>query len=124
MKKSRDPHPSPLGEWAPEVIEVTAPGGRTVHLRYPTFAEWHELASAHQALEGKPAPASVVARTLIVCVANADGSPAFDAANAAAIMQANPHQVMWLYNHCLRTVLKHDNDEVSEVEKNSAAGQD
>lgn len=124
MRKSKDHAPSPLGDWAPEVIEVDLPSGKQIHLRYPTFVEWHDLATAHQALEGKPAPAALVAKTLVTCVANADGSPAFDGENFASIMSGNPHQVMWIYNKALSTVLKHDNEQVSEVEKNSAAGQD
>lgn len=124
MRKSKNPAPSPLGEWTPETIEVEAPGGRKFHLRYPTFTEWHHLATAHQALEGKPAHAALVAETLITCVANADGSPAFDGESFVPIMDANPHLVMWIYNKALVTVLKHDNEQVSEVEKNSAAGQD
>jgi len=40
------------------------------------------------------------------------------------VMQANPNHVMWLYGHILQTVMKNDNEQISEVEKNSVAGQD
>lgn len=111
--------------WEPEVIEATIPeSNQTVYLRYPTFDDWHAVATGHQKYVGKPASAALVAKTLIACVVNKDGSPMFTRANIDRIMKANPNRIMWLYNHILATVMKNDNEAVSEVEKNSAAGQD
>lgn len=110
--------------WDPETIEATIPGTtKTVHLRYPVFDDWHSVATEHAANVGKPAPASLVAKTLMACVVKKNGDPMFTADNVAEIMRGKPDHVMWLYNHILQTVMKNDNDQISEVEKNSAAGQ-
>ena len=111
--------------WKPEVIEATIPGTtKTVYLRYPVFEDWHAVATEHQAYVGKPAPASLVAKTLVACVVKKSGEPMFTRENVGPVMQANPNHVMWLYGHILQTVMKNDNEQISEVEKNSVAGQD
>lgn len=111
--------------WEPETIEATIPGTvKTFRLRYPTFDDWHEVATEHQKHVGKPAPAELVAKTIAACVVNKAGDPLFTRENLAPIMHANPNHVMWLYNHILQTVMKNENDQIEEVEKNSAAGQD
>lgn len=114
-----------LLSWEPEVVEATIPGtNKTVHLRYPVFDDWHAVATEHQQHVGKPAPASLVAKTLVACVVKKNGEPMFTRENIEPIMRANPNHVMWLYNRILETVMKNDNESIQEVEKNSAAGQD
>jgi hypothetical protein len=114
-----------LLSWEPETIEATIPGTKkTVHLRYPVFDDWHAVATEHAANVGKPAPASLVAKTIRACVVKKNGEPMFTEENIGHVLRGNPNDVMWLYNHILATVMKNDNEQISEVEKNSEAGQD
>lgn len=114
-----------LLSWEPEVIEATVPGtDQTVYLRYPSFDVWHTVATEHREYVGRPASAALVAKTIVGCYCKQNGEPLFTQDSLAQIMKANPSRVMWLYNHALQTVLKNDDETVSEVEKNSAAGQD
>ncbi|MEY3203944.1 MAG: hypothetical protein RLZZ21_275 [Planctomycetota bacterium] len=111
--------------WEPEVVEVKTPDEKhTVHLRYPSFDDWYAVVTEHRDCVGKIAPATLVAKTLVACVCKKNGDPMFTADSIGQIMKANPERVMWLYERCLKTVLKNDDQEVQEVEKNSAAGQD
>lgn len=106
-----------------EVVEVTPPGSkRSVHLRSPSFGEWHDLATAHQVLDGKPPSAELIARTLATCLADESGKPiAATPSERKALMAGSPRRIMWLYRKCWETVLKSDEDAISAIEKNSAA---
>lgn len=110
-------------ELAQETVAVTPPGSsEQVHLRYPSFAEWHDLAKAHRSLKGEDPSAELIAKTISTCVADADGKPLKSA--AADVMKSSPRRVMWLYRKCWETVLKSDDDVVGEIEKNSEASRD
>lgn len=106
-----------------DTVSVTPPGSdEAVYLRPPTFAEWHALAKEHREFEGKTPPAELIARTVVTCLADADGNPA---KTEKAKVLAWPHRkAMWLYAKCWETVLRSDDAVVEEAEKNSAAGQD
>ena len=106
-----------------DTVTITPPGADEVlHLRYPTFAEWHSLAKEHEEIAGKPPSAELIARTVATCVADEDGKPA--KLDKAKIL-AWPHiKTMWIYKQCWKTVLRSDDESVSEKEKNSEAGQD
>jgi hypothetical protein len=118
-------HEDDFLSWEPEVIEATVPGtDQTVHLRYPAFDVWHAIATEHRECVGRPASAALVAKTIAGSYCKKNGEPLFTADSLDQIMRANPNRVMWLYNHALKTVFKNDDEAVSEVEKNSAAGQD
>lgn len=106
-----------------DVVTVTPPGSdEPVHLRYPSFAEWHSLAKAHRDLDGGTPPADLIARTLTVCMCDAEGKPL--GMEAGKVMKFPHRRVMWIYNRCWETVLKSGDQVVQELEKNSAAGQD
>ncbi len=107
---------------SPDVVAVTPPGSADlVHLRFPTFQEWHALAKAHRELEGATPPAELIAKTLTTCICDADGRPA--GVEAAKVLRANHRVVMWIYSQCWETVLKSGDSVVVELEKNSGAGQ-
>lgn len=101
-----------------ETVSVTPPGGKkSVRLRYPTFQQWHDLAKAHQGLEGGVPDAKLIARTIAVCLADDEGKPVGESA-AQAVMSGSPRRVMWLYRTCWETVLKSDSETVEQLEKN------
>lgn len=102
------------------VVTVTPPGAtKPVHLRYPTYDEWHSLAKAHWALEkdGKTADASLIVRTLATCLATDKGEP-LGGDVQAALLKSSPRRVNWLYKKCWSTVLKSDDETIEEIEKN------
>jgi hypothetical protein len=107
-------------EYAPEVITVTPPGCDDVHLRSPTFADWHAVATAHRALaaERKDPPADLIAKTIAVCLCDKAGKPLAD---QQKILRAGHRQIMWIYARCWETVLKAGDEVVAEHEKNSEA---
>jgi hypothetical protein len=106
-----------------DVVTVTPPGSdEPVHLRYPSFAEWHSLAKAHRDLDGGTPPADLIARTLTVCMCDAEGKPL--GMEAGKVMKFPHRRVMWVYSRCWETVLLSGDQVVQELEKNSAAGQD
>lgn len=114
-----------LLNWSPETVAETIPGtSQQVHFRYPVFEVWHALVTEHAEHVGRLPPASLIAKTLIACVTDEDGKQLFTEKTVGRIMAANPSRVTWLYRRILETVLKNDNEQVQEVEKNSAAGQD
>ena len=113
-----------FGEWKPELLEVTPPGSdRPVMLRYPTYGEWHRLAVAHQQLDGKAPPPELIIDTIAVCVSDDHGKRKLPEGKARGLLNASPRAVMWLYKKCWETVLRNDDEVVSELEKNSEAGQ-
>jgi hypothetical protein len=106
-----------------ETVSVTPPGSdERVHLRHPTFAEWHSLAKEHEEIAGKPPSAELIARTIATCLSDEDGKPA--KVDKAKVLTWPHKRVMWVYKKCWTTVLRSDDDSVSEMEKNSEAGQD
>lgn len=111
-----------FGDDAGNKITVYAPGSaKPIHLRYPSFAEWHELARQHQGLtDGRAPEASLIAKTIATCLCDESGKP-LGGDTAAALMKSSPKRVMWLYTTCWETVLRND-DTVKEQEKNSVAG--
>jgi hypothetical protein len=115
-----------LGDWRPELVEVTPPGSdRVVRLRHPTYGEWHKLAAAHQGLDGKTPSADLITETIAACLADDNGKRLLqDPAKARVLLDANPRQIMWLYTRCWETVLRNDDVAIQELEKNSGAGQE
>jgi hypothetical protein len=109
-----------------DVVTITPPGStEVVHLRYPTFQEWHALAKAHRELQrpdGTRAtpPADLIVKTITACVSDADGKPA--GLEAAKVLRANHQVVMWIYAQLWETVLKSGDAVVADIEKNSEAG--
>ena len=102
---------------ADEPIEVHPPRAKAaVYLRWPTFAEWHAVSVAHRQLAGKDPPAELIAETVAICVANADGSRKY--ADPKELLAASPRLLMWLYVKCWETVLRNDEPVVKEEEKN------
>lgn len=104
-----------------EVVTVTPPGStKKIHLRYPSFDEWHSLAKAHFQCEkdGRTVDAALIAKTIATCLANEDGAPLTTGPDHRSIMDASPRRVMWLYRKCWATVLKSDEDTVKDLEKN------
>lgn len=114
--------PKPLDELlaiADEPIEVTPPRSKTpVRLRWPSFEEWHALSVAHRQLDGKDPPADLIARTVAVCVADANGERRYKDGDLAALLQTSPRTLMWLYVKCWETVLRNDEKAVKEEEGN------
>ena len=109
-----------LGDWKPDLLEVVPPGSeKVVRLRYPTYGEWHKLASAHQQLDGKTPSAELITETIAVCVADENGKRLMpDTAKARVLLDGNPRQIMWLYRRCWETVLRNDDIAIQEIEKN------
>lgn len=100
-------------------VEVTPPRAKSpVTLRTPSFAEWHAISVAHRALEGKDPPAELIARTVAVCVADANGERKYKDADLPVLMETSPRLLLWLYVKCWETVLKNDDAEVRADEKN------
>jgi hypothetical protein len=106
-----------------DTVSVTPPGGEdTVHLRSPSFAEWHALAKDHRDLDGGTPSADLIARTVATCLADEDGKPA--KVDKAKVMAWPHRRTMWVYTKCWETVLRSDDAVVEETEKNSEAGQE
>lgn len=109
-----------INEDSGATVAVTLPGSAaTIHLRYPSFDEWHHLAKAHWQCErdGKGVDAALIAKTITTCLANADGTP-LAGADQASILKGSPRRVMALYKKCWDTVLRSDEGTVGEAEKN------
>lgn len=104
-----------------ETVEVTPAGSsKPVRLRFPTFKEWHQITVEHRkcAKDNADPPAELIARTIAVCISDASGKRKLTDAEAMSLMDANPRQVMDLYNKCYETVLKQDDAAVQEEAKN------
>jgi hypothetical protein len=110
-----------FGASAPETVEVMPAGAtKPVRLRVPTFKEWHEITIAHRkcGAEKLDPPAELIARTIAVCVADSHGKRKLTDAEAAALLEASPRQVMDLYTKCWETVLRNDDAAIQEEAKN------
>jgi hypothetical protein len=107
-----------------QLVEITPPGSKLpVLLRYPPFAEWHELAVAHHRCKRdsvEPA-ASLIVKTLAYTIADADGNRRLSDKEAESLLNCNPVTVMWIYAKAWETVLRNDDQAVAELEGNSAA---
>jgi hypothetical protein len=108
-----------------DVVAVEVPGReKPVHLRYPSFGEWHELATAHQALaeEKKTPSADLITKTLAYCLADENGKRLL-ASNGEAkqLLDCSPRLVMHVYKRAWETVLKNDDESIGAIEKNSEA---
>lgn len=102
-----------------DVLVVTPPGGGDpIRLRWPTFQEWYDLASAHRSLGTQSPPVDLIAKTIATCLDGADKGV------REKILKGSPRVVMWLYKKCWETVLKNDDEAVSEIEKNCEASRD
>jgi hypothetical protein len=102
---------------ADEPIEVTPPKAKKpVRLRWPSFAEWHELAVAHRKLDGQEPPAELIAKTVAVCLADEDGNRKYGDGDLEQLLQGNSRILMWLYVTCWQTVLKNDEEAVKQEE--------
>lgn len=111
---------------APEaqLIEVTIPGApQPILLRQPTFKEWHEIVTETRrcGAEKVDPPASLIAKTIAVCVADAKGKRRLTDHEATALMDANPSQVMELYSQVWKLVLEEKTDPIAQEAKNSKA---
>lgn len=110
-----------------ELVEATPPGSeQKVFLRYPAFAEWHELMVEHAKCEraSEPPPASLIIKTLAYTIADADGNRRLSNKEAEVFLNADPEAVMGIYRKAGQTVLKHDNKVVGDLEGNSAASRE
>lgn len=108
-----------FGTVAADTVEVTPAGAsKPVRLRYPTFKEWHEIWVEHRkcAADKIDPPADLVARTIAVCVADAKGRRKLTDAEASALLEGSPRQVVDLYKKCFETVLKDSDDEAIQEE--------
>lgn len=102
-----------------DVVEIRPPRSKSaVRLRYPSFAEWHALSVAHRELNGKDPSADLIARTVAICVADQDGARKYKDADIGALLETSPKLLMWVYVKCWETVLRNDEKEVKEDEKN------
>jgi hypothetical protein len=112
--------PQPLDDLlslADQPVEVHPPRAKSpVYLRWPTFAEWHALSVAHRKLAGADPSAELIADTVAVCLANADGSRKYQ--SGQELLEASPRALMWLYVKAWETVLRNDEQAVKEEEKN------
>ena len=112
--------PKPLDDLltlAVSPVEVRVKG-KAVRLRHPAFSEWHDLAGAHRRLKGEDPPAELVARTVAVCVADADGNRAYSDADIPALVAGDARVLMALYIRCWETVLRNDEEAVRAEEGN------
>lgn len=100
-------------------VTLTAPGTtKPVHLRYPSFEEWHEILFLHKGITAGSLPdAKAIARTVAICLADPEGNP-LKGDVYGSVMKWSPRRVSWVYGQCWDTVLKNDNDTIKEVEKN------
>lgn len=98
-------------------VEVTiSKGKRPIRLRWPSFQEWHDLSVAHRALKGQDPPAELIAKTVAVCVANAEGGREYSDADVPALVAGDPRVLMQLYVKCWETVLRNDEQAVQADE--------
>ena len=108
-------------------VEVTPPGSKLpVTLRYPPFAEWHELAVAHTKCEksGETPSAGLIVKTLAYTMSDADGRRRMSDKEAEALLNCNPVTVMWIYRKAWETVLRNDDQVIADLEGNSAASRE
>lgn len=104
---------------ADEPIELQPPFSKApIRLRWPSFAEWHELAVAHRQLKDKEPPAELIAKTVAVCLANEDGERKYKDGDLAELLASSTRSLMWIYVQCWETVLRNDEQAVKEEEKN------
>lgn len=100
-------------------VEVTVGRGKKpVRLRWPSFAEWHALSVSHRQLAGQDPPAELVARTVAVCVANAEGEREYQDADVPKLLEGDPRVLMQLYVKCWETVLRNDDQALKGEEGN------
>jgi hypothetical protein len=113
----------PLLDNTPDTVRLDPPGcDEPVYLRYPSFAEWHALATAHRELDGATPSADLIAKTLSTCLCDEAGKTL--GVEASAIKKGGHRRVMWIYQQCWDTVLLSGDAAVAKLEKNSEAGQD
>lgn len=104
---------------AAEPVEVTIQKStKPIRLRWPSFAEWHGLAVAHRALKGEEPPAELVARTVAVCVADAEGGREYADADVPKLLAGDPRALMQIYVKCWETVLRNDDQAIKAEEGN------
>jgi hypothetical protein len=110
-----------FGTATPDVVEVTPAGAaKPVRLRYPTFREWHEITIEHRkaGADKRDPSADLIARTIAICIADGQGRRKLTDAEASALLEASPRQVMDLYTKCWETVLRNDDDAAKGEAKN------
>jgi hypothetical protein len=90
-----------------------------VVLRYPMFAEWYGWVLEQNKYAGGTVPPSVIAGTIALCLANADGSQMLSDSEANELLDLEPLLVMRLYEVAKKVVLAASEDEaVEEAEGN------
>lgn len=100
---------------ADEPVVVTMPRTKKeVRLRWPTFEEWHALATAHRKLEGADPSAELMVKTVAVCVADDKGGRKYKDGDLGALTASGPRALMWLYGKCWETVLRNDEQAMRE----------
>lgn len=100
-------------------LAVTPPRAKTpVYLRWPSFAEWHDLSVAHRKLAGEDPPAELIARTVATVLADESGKRRYRDDQAGELLEASPRTLMWLYVKAWETVLRNDEKAVQEEEGN------
>lgn len=99
-------------------VVVTMPRtDKEVRLRWPTFEEWHSVASAHRQLEGKDPSAELIAKTVAICICDEKGNRKYKDADIHTLTKSGPRALMWLYAKCWETVLRNDDASIEEEAK-------
>lgn len=100
-------------------VAVTPPRAKApVYFRWPSFAEWHDLAQAHRKLAGQDPPADLIARTVATVLADETGKRCYRDDQTGELLKASPRTLMWLYVKAWETVLRNDEQAVKEEEGN------
>lgn len=110
-----------FGTVTSDTVEVTPAGAtKPVRLRYPTFKEWHAITLEYHKckVDGIAPSAELIAKTIATCVCDAQGRRKLTDAEASALLEASPRQVVDLHEKCWQTVLKNDDEAAKEEAKN------
>lgn len=103
---------------AEEPIEVKPPRSKSsIFLRYPSFAEWHDLSVSHRSLKGVDPSAELIARTVAVVLCDARGKRQYADGDVGQLLEASPRSLMWIYVKAWETVLRNDEQAVRDEEE-------
>lgn len=99
------------------LVEVRPPRAKAAFkFRYPSFSEWHELASAHRSLKGSDPSADLIARTVAIVLADDKGERLYADADIPKLMESSPRTLIWFYVKAWDTVLRNDEQAVRAEE--------
>ena len=86
-------------------------------MRYPSFAEWHDLSVSHRSLKGVDPSAELIARTVAVVLCDARGKRQYADGDVGQLLEASPRSLMWIYVKAWETVLRNDEQAVRDEEE-------